>query len=137
LNSAGHQKSTDIFRPQYVASTLDSRPTLGKLHSILTKTRHGVKYSFVARHNPIVHRSSYCTTGLNLRQVGPLLESEQQTAGRAVVVSTAARGLQLSLDLLGQALSELDTPLVEGVDVPNGAFGEGDVLVVGDQGTQG
>lgn len=46
------------------------------------------------------------------------------------------RGLQLLLDLFGQDLAQLDTPLVEGVDVPDSPLGEGDVLVVGDQSTQ-
>ena len=44
--------------------------------------------------------------------------------------------LQLGLDLLGQALAELDAPLVEAVDVPHRALGEGEVLVVGDQRAQ-
>jgi hypothetical protein len=44
--------------------------------------------------------------------------------------------VELSLDLLGERLSELDTPLVEAVDVPDGALGEGEVLVVDDQGTE-
>ena len=36
-------------------------------------------------------------------------------------------------DLLGQLLAELDAPLVEAVDAPHDALGEGDVLVEGDQ----
>lgn len=72
-----------------------------------------------------------------LCQVGLLLESEQQTAGRSVVPSTGTISLQLLLDVFGQDLAQLDTPLVEGVDVPDGTLGEGEVLVVGDQGTQG
>lgn len=72
-----------------------------------------------------------------LCQVGLLLESKQQSAGRSVVLSTGTISLQLLLDVLGQDLAQLDTPLVEGVDVPDGALGEGEVLVVGDQGTQG
>lgn len=46
------------------------------------------------------------------------------------------RWLQLSKNLLGQHLSELDTPLIEGVDVPDGTLGEGDVLVVDNQCTK-
>ena len=37
----------------------------------------------------------------------------------------------------GQHLAELDAPLVEAVDVPDAALGEGDVLVVGDEGAEG
>lgn len=53
------------------------------------------------------------------------------------MATASARGLQLLLDILGQNLTQFDTPLVERVDVPDGAFGEGQVLVVGDQGSQG
>ena len=52
------------------------------------------------------------------------------------MVLTRPRRLQLLLDLLGQHLAQLHTPLVEGVDVPDGALGEGQVLVVRDQSTQ-
>ena len=44
--------------------------------------------------------------------------------------------IELSLDLLGQDLAELDTPLVEAVDVPDSTLGEGEVLVVDDQSTK-
>lgn len=45
--------------------------------------------------------------------------------------------LQLLLNALGKNLTKLNTPLVEGVDVPDSTLGEGDVLVVSDQSTQG
>lgn len=44
--------------------------------------------------------------------------------------------VQLFEDLLGQDLAQLDTPLVEAVDVPDGSLSEGEVLVVGNQSTQ-
>jgi len=44
--------------------------------------------------------------------------------------------VKLSLDLLGQRLAELNTPLVEAVDIPDSALGESEVLVVNDQGTK-
>ena len=47
------------------------------------------------------------------------------------------RLIQLRLDLLGEGFAELDAPLVEAVDVPHRALGEGAVFVVGDQGAQG
>lgn len=47
-----------------------------------------------------------------------------------------SRLIQLLENLLGQALAQLDTPLVEGVDVPNGTLGEGEVLVVDNQSTE-
>lgn len=50
-------------------------------------------------------------------------------AGLAILV-------ELSQDLLRERLAELDTPLVEAVDVPDSALGEGEVLVVDDQGTK-
>lgn len=71
-----------------------------------------------------------------LSQLGLLLESKQQTTGGAVVVGAGALSLQLALDVLSECLAQLDTPLVERVDVPDGTLGESDVLVVGDQSTQ-
>ena len=53
------------------------------------------------------------------------------------MVGTLTCGLQLALDVLSKGLAQLDTPLVERVDVPDSTLGEGDVLVVGDQSTQG
>lgn len=44
--------------------------------------------------------------------------------------------VKLRLDLLGQRLAKLNTPLVETVDVPDGTLGEGQVLVVDNQRTQ-
>lgn len=52
------------------------------------------------------------------------------------MVRAGIRGLQLLLDLLGKHLAQLHTPLVEGVDVPDGTLGEGEVLVVGNQSSQ-
>jgi len=43
---------------------------------------------------------------------------------------------QLTLDLLRETLAKLNTPLVEGVDVPNSALGEGSMLVVNNQSTE-
>ena len=52
-------------------------------------------------------------------------------------MALAVSGLiELLEDLLGQDLAELDAPLVEAVDVPDGALGEGEVLVVDDEGAQ-
>ena len=71
-----------------------------------------------------------------LCQVGLLLKSVQQSAGRRIVVGSLARRLQLALDLLRQDLAQLNAPLVERVDVPDRALGERDMLVVRDQRTQ-
>ena len=65
-----------------------------------------------------------------------LLESVDQTTGGSIVLVAWLWRVELGLDLLGEALSELNTPLVEGVDVPDGALSEGDVLVVGDQSSE-
>ena len=45
-------------------------------------------------------------------------------------------GLELCLNLLGKALTKLNTPLVEGVDTPDSTLSEGKVLVVDDQSTK-
>ncbi len=71
-----------------------------------------------------------------LRKLGLLLEGKEQTAGGRVVVTTLTRCLQLLLDLLRKDLAQLDTPLVERVDVPDSSLGEGHMLVVGDQCTE-
>src|SRR5699024_8051953 len=58
----------------------------------------------------------------------------EQRAGRGVL---RRHGIRVAVDrrryLQGQLLAELHAPLVERVDAPDGAFGEGDVLVQGDQ----
>ena len=41
--------------------------------------------------------------------------------------------IQIGLDLLGQGLAQLDTPLVKAIDIPYRALSEGQVLVVRDQ----
>lgn len=52
-------------------------------------------------------------------------------------MARAVAGLvELLEDLLGQDLAQLDTPLVEAVDVPDGALDKSQVLVVDDEGTQ-
>ena len=65
-----------------------------------------------------------------------LLEGVDEARCAGVVARNLTRALKFSLDLLGQGLAELDTPLVERVDVPDGTLSEGHVLVVGDQSTQ-
>lgn len=52
------------------------------------------------------------------------------------MATTFTGSFELLLDLLRKDLAQLNTPLVEGVDVPDGAFCENDVLVVSDEGTQ-
>ena len=47
------------------------------------------------------------------------------------------RGLQLGDDVLRELLAKLNTPLVEGVDAPDGSLSEDAVLVEGDQNTEG
>src|SRR5580765_121364 len=60
-----------------------------------------------------------------------------QCVGGAVVlqVGLGVRA-ELTRDLLGQHLAELDAPLVEGVDGPHRALGEHAVLVERDEGTE-
>jgi len=52
------------------------------------------------------------------------------------VLADLALALELAEDALGKLLAELNTPLVVGVDVPDGALDKGEVLVVGDQSTK-
>src|SRR5713226_8827812 len=69
-----------------------------------------------------------------------LAVTADQVVRRAVM---GERGLRLVVDLrpafefqndaLGQHLAQLDAPLVEGVDAPDGALGENAVLVESDE----
>ena len=74
---------------------------------------------------------------MHSRQTSLLLESVDETRSAAVVLVGGAGLVELLLDALGECLAELDTPLVEAVDVPHGTLGEGEVLIVDNQGTQG
>lgn len=69
-------------------------------------------------------------------QLRVLLERSNKSTGGRIVTLAVSRLIQLLEDLLGQALAQLDTPLVKGVDVPNGALGKGEVLVVDNQSTE-
>lgn len=64
------------------------------------------------------------------------LESIDEPARAAVVLGARSSSVKLALDALGERLAEFDTPLIERVDVPDGTFCEGDVLVVCDEGTE-
>src|ERR1700739_3254945 len=51
-----------------------------------------------------------------------------QGVGGAIVLA-ARRPLQLTDDSLGKYLAQLDSPLVEGINLPDGALGEDTVLI--------
>lgn len=72
------------------------------------------------------------TLGIN---AALLQESIDETGRRRIMLASSAR-VQLLLNVLRQALAQLNTPLVERVDVPDGALNEGEVLVVDDQRTE-
>lgn len=65
-----------------------------------------------------------------------LLEDVDERVGAAVVLVNLALAIELAENALGELLAELDAPLVEGVDVPDGALNERKVLVISDQGTE-
>lgn len=44
--------------------------------------------------------------------------------------------LQLTLDLLRQTLTKLDTPLIERIDIPNRTLGKGQMLIIDNQGAE-
>ncbi len=68
----------------------------------------------------------------------PGAEAADEGVGGAVVLELGlCRRLQLGNDVLGKLLAELHTPLVEGVDPPDGALGEDAVLIEGDKGSEG
>lgn len=49
---------------------------------------------------------------------------------------TVALSVELTKNLLGQHLAQLNAPLVKAVDVPDGTLGKGEVLVVDDERTE-
>ena len=49
------------------------------------------------------------------------------------MTANLTRLIEFGLDLLGQDLTKLDSPLIERVDVPDGTFGESKMLVVHNQ----
>lgn len=68
--------------------------------------------------------------------LGKLLESSNQATGRSIVALAVAGLVELLENLLCKDLAQLDAPLVEAVDVPDGALDESQVLVVDNQSTQ-
>jgi hypothetical protein len=81
-------------------------------------------------------KTSARTCPWNSRLLGLLLEQVDESVGAAVVLADLTLALKLTKNALGELLAELDAPLVVRVDVPDGALDEGEVLVVGDQGTE-
>src|SRR6266446_2000240 len=64
----------------------------------------------------------------------PLAVAADEVVRRAVVPKRRfVLALDLRDDALGELLAQLDSPLIEGVDVPDDALGEDAVLVEGDQ----
>lgn len=69
-------------------------------------------------------------------QAGILLEGTDQAAGAGIMAGTSALLVQLLENLLCQHLTQLDSPLVEAVDVPDGSLCEGEMLVVDNERAQ-
>src|SRR6185312_13041257 len=59
-----------------------------------------------------------------LRPAGAAVAADQRIGGAVVTQLRLLPGLELGDDLHGQDLAQLDPPLVEGVDPPDGALGE-------------
>ena len=60
-----------------------------------------------------------------------------QSLGGGVLLAQRLVVMERRGDLLSELLAELDSPLIVGVDAPNGALDERDVLVHGDELTEG
>jgi hypothetical protein len=78
-------------------------------------------------------RAFHFRSGLRDSRLALLLEKVDKGVGAAVVLADFTFTIQLAENALGKLLAELDAPLVEGVDVPDGALDESEVLVVSDQ----
>src|SRR5262245_5307659 len=61
------------------------------------------------------------------------IAADQCVRGTVVRELAAARAVELGQDALGEDLAELDTPLIERVDLPDHALREDAVLVQGDE----
>jgi len=65
-----------------------------------------------------------------LHILSQLAVASDQSVGRAIVRELRlCFGLEFGDDSLGKDLSQFDSPLVEGVDLPDGALGKDAVLV--------
>lgn len=64
------------------------------------------------------------------------LEVVDEAVGGRVVTSNNAGTRQFWKDLLGKLLTQLNTPLIEGVDVPHGTLGENLHFVQGNKASQ-
>lgn len=65
-----------------------------------------------------------------------LLEGTNEATSRSIVTLSVTCLIKLLENLLGKTLTQLNTPLVEAVDVPDSTLSEGEVLIVDDQSTQ-
>jgi len=72
----------------------------------------------------------------DLNQLTLLLKNLNQAASTRIVLPNFSPTLQLALDLLRQRLPQLDTPLIERIDVPNCTFSKGKMLIKHNQGTE-
>lgn len=68
--------------------------------------------------------------------LGKLLESSNQATSGSIVALAAAGLVELLENLLSKDLAQLNAPLVEAVNVPDGTLDESQLLVVDNQSTQ-
>ena len=59
--------------------------------------------------------------------------ADKVVGGSIMLQTCIIRGLNLGNDVLGQHLAQLDAPLIEGVDLPNGALRKYRMLIERDQ----
>lgn len=64
------------------------------------------------------------------------LEGAKEATSRCVMAAASTWLINLLENLFGKDLAKLNTPLIERVDVPDGALRKGEMLVVDDQRTQ-
>lgn len=88
-------------------------------------------YLFNVSLSTVFHLSSH----YHFLLVGILLKRTNEAARRSIVTLAVTLLIELFENLLGQHLAQLDTPLVEAVDIPDRSLSEGQVLVVDNQST--
>lgn len=64
-------------------------------------------------------------------------KSLDELSGGALVAGGGFAGFEFGVNIFGEDFAEFDAPLVEGIDVPNGALDEDLVLVEGNELAEG
>src|SRR5271168_3805887 len=74
-----------------------------------------------------------CSSSITRALLELAVAADKVVGGSIMLQPRIIRSLNLSDYVLGQHLAQLDAPLIEGIDLPDGALGKYRVLIEGDQ----